>query len=137
MTRKELEEYRSKIEEITELTIQMSQLQDGDSAIGNSTIMDYRTGYPIPQSVIGIDWDRCNRLEQHYQRQIEQLRADCMDVEKFIENINDSMTRRIFRLYYINGLSQDKIAKKVHLDKSSVSRKIENFLKLQQMQQKS
>lgn len=48
MTRKQLEAYRSMQAEIRELKDTLQHLGEGDFMIGNSTIMDYRSGYPIP-----------------------------------------------------------------------------------------
>lgn len=47
---------------------------------------------------------------------------------EWIEAIEDSMTRRIFRMYYIDGMGQNKIAKQVHLAQSKVSEKIVKYL---------
>ena len=47
----------------------------------------------------------------------------------WIEAIPDSLTRRIFRMYYVDGMNQSRIAKRVHLSQSQVSRKIDGFLK--------
>ena len=41
------------------------------------------------------------------------------------------MTHRIFRIYYIDGrkdVTQREVARRVHLDQSRVSRKIDNYL---------
>ena len=56
MDKKKLEDYRSKKAEIKELQYKLSHLGAGDSLIGNDVIMDYRKGYPIPQSVVGYDF---------------------------------------------------------------------------------
>lgn len=122
ITREQLDSYKSKKAEIQELQY---KLHYGDSTIGNSTINDYRTGFPIPQSVIGVDWNRIAR----YRRQIETLEAECGEVERWIENIPDSLTRRIFRMYFIDGMAQKQIGNIIHLDKSRISRKIDDFIK--------
>ena len=97
--------------------------------MGNDVIKDYRTGYPRPQSVVGYDYDKEDRLRTAYQARIQKLEAECAEVELWIEEIPDGLTRRIFRMYYIDGLRQSKIAKKVHLSQSSVSEKISTYLK--------
>lgn len=120
-TREQLDSYKSKKAEIQELNY---KLHHGDYTIGSSTINDYRTGYPIPQSVVGIDWDRMTR----YRRRIETLEAECEEVEKWIEDISDSLTRRIFRMYFIDGMVQKQIGNIIHLDQSRVSRKIDDYI---------
>lgn len=121
-TREQLDSYKSKKAEIQELQY---KLHNGDSTIGNSTINDYRTGYPIPQSIVGVDWNRMAR----YRSRIETLEAECEEVERWIEDISDSLTRRIFRMYFIDGLAQKQIGSVIHLDKSRISRKIDDFIK--------
>lgn len=128
MTREQLESYRSKKEEIDELKYKLEHLGENNSMVGNDVIMDYRSGYPVPQAVVGVDSARYWRLRNRYEKRIELLEQECEVVEEFIENIEDSMTRRIFRMYYIDGISQSKIAKTVHVAQSVVSEKISNFI---------
>lgn len=128
MTREQLESYRSKKEEIDELRYKLEHLGENNSMVGNDVIMDYRSGYPVPQAVVGVDSARYWRLRNRYEKRIELLEQECEVVEEFIENIEDSMTRRIFRMYYIDGMPQSKIAKTVHVAQSVVSEKISNFI---------
>ena len=131
MTRERLEGYRSCREEIQELQYKLDHLGEGDSLIGNDVIMDYRDGFPRPQSVVGYDYGKYERLRKAYESRIEKLQAECAEVELWIEAIPDSLTRRIFRMYYIDGMRQSHIAKKVHLSQAEVSKKISRFLKLE------
>lgn len=129
MTREQLEQYRSKKDEIKELKYKLEHLGEGDSAIGNSIINDYRKGYPQPQAVVGVDWGKIDNAVKRYEHRMEKLNAECVSVEEFVENIEDSLTRRIFRMYYIDGISQSDIAKAVGYSRGRVSQKISNFFK--------
>ena len=129
MTRERLEAYKSMQDEIRELKCKLQYLEEGDSMIGNSTINDYRSGYPVPRAVVGVDWDKMNRLHERYMNRIAKLQKECELVEEYIESIDDSLTRRIFRMYYLEGMKQKTISAVVHLDRSRVSRKIDDFLK--------
>ena len=131
MTRERLEGYRSCWDEIQELQYKLDHLGEGDSLIGNDVIMDYRDGFPRPQSVVGYDYGKEERMRKAYESRIEKLRAECAEVELWIEAIPDSLTRRIFRMYYVDGMRQSHIAKKVHLSQAEVSKKISRFLKLE------
>lgn len=130
MTRERLEQYRSNVQEIRELTDKIQKLGKDDSMIGNSVILDCRTGYPKPKSIVGYDYDLEQRRRERYENMRSKLQAECDMIEEFVFSIQDSMTRRIFQLYYLDGKSMDKVARKVHVDKSSVSRKIDNFFKV-------
>lgn len=130
MTRDMLVQYRSKNAEIKELEEKLQNLGDGKSMIGCDTVMDYSTGYPRPQTVVGVDWKKVFNIENKYRKRIEKLHKECLEVENFIESIENSLTRRIFRMHYVDGMTLKNVGKNVHLDKSNVSRRIENFLKV-------
>lgn len=129
MTKERLEGYRSCKEEINELRYRIECVKNDDNMIGNDTIFDYRTGYPRPQAVVGYDYEKETRLTARYLSRIDKLKTECTEVEEWIEAISDSLTRRIFRMYYIYGVRQSVIAQRVHLSQSKVSEKISGFLK--------
>ncbi|MCI9097568.1 MAG: hypothetical protein HFI95_15580 [Lachnospiraceae bacterium] len=132
MTKELLESYQSKKEEIAELHNALMHIATGETMIDNDTILDYRSGYPVPQAEVGVDWDKVFRTENRYKNKISVLKEECRKVEDFIENIPDSLTRRIFRMYYIQGMSQKEISRNVHLDRSSISKKISDYLNILQ-----
>lgn len=105
--------------------------------IGNDIIMDYRTGFPRPQSVVGVDWEKVERTEARYERQIAELEAECQEIELWIEAIPESMTRRIFELSFLDGMKQKQVAAAVNIDRSRVSRKIDGYLKFAHKAQKA
>ena len=129
MTRERLKEYQSKKEEIKELRYKREHLGEGDSMIGNDVIFDYRTGEPRPQSVIGKDYKKVRAKKEKLDRQIEKLEKECAEVDEWIDAIPDSLTRRIMRMCYIEGMKQNRVAKKVHLAQSKVSERISKKLK--------
>lgn len=130
MEREQLERYLSQKEEIRELRYKLEHLGEGDSLIGNSTIFDYSTGFPRPQAVVGYDYNKEWRLRERYKTRLEKLETDCEETEQWVEAIPESQTRRIFRMRFLEGMILEQIGKKMHVDKSTVSRKIENFLKV-------
>ena len=136
MTRERLEAYKSNAEEIEELRHKLAHLGEGDSLIGNDVIFNYQTGFPMPQAVVGYDYELEWKRRTRYQNQIAKLEAEQDNIEEWVFGIRDSQIRRLFQLRYLEGSTVEKVARKVHLDKSNVSRKIENFLKSQQTQQK-
>lgn len=129
MTKEQLESYGSKRAEIAELHNMLLHIGDDNSLFGNDTVLDYRKGYPVPQAVIGVDWEKAMRIEKRYKNRISVLERECQEMEEFIENISDSLIRRMFRMRYIEGLSQKEIAKNMHMDRSRISRKIDDFMK--------
>ena len=98
--------------------------------IGNDVIFDYSNGYPMPQSVVGFDQPKYERAQERDRRKKQELEQECAEIEDFIANIPDSITRRIFRMSFIDGRKQKDVAKAVHLDRSSISKKIDGYLQL-------
>lgn len=129
VTREQMESYRSMKEEIQELNYKLEHIMEDDTMTGSSTILDYRSGFPVPQGVVGIDWERYYRLKNQYRNKICLLEKKCCAVEEYIENISDSVTRRIFRMYFLEGKKQKEIGKSVHMDRSRISRKINNYFR--------
>lgn len=124
-----LREYRSNRDEIIELQQKLRELPGSESLIDNSVILDYRKGYPQPQSIVGYDHGLEERRRERWLHRIELLQAEVDSVERWIEAIPDGVTRRIFRMLYVEGKTQQKVAEKLHMDQSRISRKISKFLK--------
>ncbi|MBD5480210.1 MAG: hypothetical protein HDR14_13125 [Lachnospiraceae bacterium] len=136
MTRKQLEQYKSKKAEIEELKAYISKLGSSESLIGSSTVFDYRSGYPKPQAVVGVDRAEYWKKKERYEKKIEQLQAECEEAERFVEGIEDSLTRRIFRMYFLDGVRQEDIAAAVYMHRSRISLKISDFFKKEHKEQK-
>ena len=131
MTKELLSTYRSKKDEIIELDFVLKNRWRDESLIGNDVILDYSKSYPpIPQGVVGVDQAKYNRLQERDRRRKEQLEKECQEIEEWVEAIPDSITRRIFRMCFIEGRKQKDVAKAVHLDQGMVSKKISNYLKV-------
>lgn len=133
MTKDRLLAYRSKREEIRELEYTLENRWKSETLIGNNVIFDYSKGYPMPQSVVGFDYKRYERLQNRDLRRKSELEKECAEIEDFVDQIQESITRRIFKIYFIDGkkpVKQKEVAKKVHLDQSNVSRKIDEYLNI-------
>lgn len=137
MTRERLEAYRSNRDEIKELKYKLDHLGEGDSLIGNDVIFDYRKGYPMPQAVVGYDYELEWKRRERYENQIAKLKVEQDNIEEWVFEIRDSRTRRIFQMYFLEGLTQEKVARKMNIERSGVSKKIDAFLKVSHKSQKS
>lgn len=133
VTKELLSAYRSKRQEIKELDFMLNNRWKSETMLSVDTVLNYRKGYPVPEGVVGFDQERYERLQNRDLRKKELLEKECKAVEEFVSEIKDSMTRRIFQMYFINGdsrVTQAAVARKVHLDQSMVSRKIDEYLKV-------
>ncbi len=131
MTKKQLESYRSIKSEIRELEEATDNLLYENRIFVNSTILNYNSGFPVPEAVVGVDDAYLSRSWNRYRSRVKQLEKECEEVESFVESIPDSVTRRIFRMRYIEGMQLKIIGRALHMDKSSISRRIDAYLRQQ------
>ena len=133
ITKELLAAYRSKRQEIKELDYILNNRWKSESMISADTILNYSKGYPVPEGVAGFDQERYERLQNRDIRRKERLEEECKAVEDFVSGIQDSVTRRIFQMYYLDGLNpvkQENVAKKLHMERSNVSKKIDKYLQV-------
>lgn len=109
MTRKRLDSYQRLIQEIEILRQELNDMNTTDAGIGHSIIIDYQKGFPRPQAVVGFDGDRYRKKR----KQLDKKEQDEVEIRNWIEDIDDAVTRKVFRLYYINGLSWVDVAKQM------------------------
>lgn len=106
MTRKLLNEYQKLKKEIIALEYELSEMRHTDKGMGNSTVFDYQKGYPRPQSVVGFDQEKYNRRKKALSEKRKKVKA----VEEWIDLIEDGQVRCIFKMFYINDMTWEKIA---------------------------
>ena len=114
ITRKLLDNYRKLKREIPVLGLELDEMVKGEAGLGNSVILDGRTGINRPQSVVGFDWERYDRRKRTYEHKNEQVAA----VDNWIQNIEDGQTRYVFKAFYQQGMTWEKIAEKTGYSQS-------------------
>ena len=75
-----------------------------------------------------VESDRIKRMFRIYRERQEQIGQQMLQIEEFINGIDDTEIRQIFELRFIEGQKQEQIAKVMHLERSSVSRKISAYM---------
>ena len=108
ITKKLLDDYRKMKKEIPLLALELKNMSQGDNGFNNSTIFDYRDGYPKPQSVVGFDWP----LYEHRKKVLAGKKVKVKAIEEWINAIEDGQTRCVFRMFYIDGMKWEIIASK-------------------------
>lgn len=114
ITRKLLDDYRKIKREIPLLEAELNEMLTTEAGLGNSTILAYWNGQARPQSVVGFDWELFRRRE----RALEKKKAQVEAVKQWISRIEDGQTRCVFRMFYIDGMTWEKIAIKTGYSKS-------------------
>lgn len=94
MTIEKLKQYRSICAEIEEKTIELN------GSITRDTVMGSDDEFPYIQHSIEISGVTD---DTHLMQRISQLKQTKLDIESFVANIDDSLTRRIFEYRYIKG----------------------------------
>lgn len=72
---------------------------------------------------------KLQRMLRQLRDRTNQLMELDLEIEIFIAAIKDSTLRMIFRYRYLEGLTYEQIGKRLHLDRSRISRKIDQYLK--------
>ncbi len=114
ITRKLLDNYRKLKRELPILAWELDEMNNGEAGLGNSTIFDYSTGFARPQSVVGFDQERYDRRKRIYDHKKAQVAA----VDTWIQDIEDGQTRYVFRAFYQQGMTWEKIAEKIGYSQS-------------------
>lgn len=73
------------------------------------------------------------KLKSHAKEKVRIEKKECEEIERFVDDIKDSITHRIFRIYFIDGrknVTLREVGKRVHMGRSGVGKRIENFLKV-------
>ena len=108
MTVSRLKKARDLPMEISCLEAEIEEMKKGDNGIDSDTILNYRTGYGVPEAVTGFDWSKYDRKEELLMKKRKELRA----VTKWIDDVEDELTKQVLLMRYIDRLSWKVIAKR-------------------------
>lgn len=114
VTRRLLEDYRKNKRSIPLLEEELDEMLHGDKGLGSSVILDYSTGYPVPQGIVGFNVSLYNQRR----KTLDRKKAECKAVEDWIGAIEDGQARCVFRMFYMEGLTWERIAVKTGYSKS-------------------
>ena len=129
MDYKQLRDYLAEKHEIAELDVRLSKPIGQPAYYAHSVIMDYRRGYPQPRTISGYDTEAERQARARWRRRREMLAQRTREVEDFIDSIEDSRTRRVFTMYFLDGIKEAAIGKALHADQSVISRIIRDYLR--------
>lgn len=113
MTLKELRQYRSLCSEIIELRATLKEHKVHETVRGSDSAFPYLTH---SMSVTGVPEATSNIELLEEVRKLEKQKGE---IEGFIDSIEDSLTRRIFKMRFIRGWSWVKVAIKTGNNTSS------------------
>lgn len=130
MKREHLEELRSLKIESNKLEIKiLSRIENSNYRTYGDTAGDYSTG---KKRIIQITGQADPVIEKYVNKlNIKKKVIDekILNMEAWLDSIEDSRTRIVMRMYFQDGLSQKKIGEELNLDRSVVSRIIKDAFK--------
>ncbi len=107
MTRNQLEQYRANLMEIALLENKIRNCCD-NPPIGTDIVTGSDDEWPYCErnfTITGIDNIKLDRLIGIYHRRIDRLMIQKIEVEQWLDTIDDSIIRQIVQLRYIDGFS--------------------------------
>lgn len=136
MTKKDLNQYKALKKEIERLDKAIENLRD--RALGIPTVIGKvqasQQDFPYIEQHISVQMDDPKEADMITRRiQIRQKRRDeanelCLEIEKFIAEISDSVDRQIFEMVYLDGKKQKEVAELMGFERSSIAKRISKYL---------
>lgn len=127
MTKKELLQYRYLLIEIKELE---NKIKNYEGKIVTDKVQSSQREFPYTQYELKIqgveDSLYIKKLREKLFYRIEKCKKLKVDIENFINNIEDSRTRLVFQLRYIEGRSWVYISRQLGSPNESYARMIHN-----------
>lgn len=129
MKRRDLEEMRLLGQEL--VTLREEYLKAKPEEVGD-TYGDYRSGKKVIKVMYGYSSAKRKRLERRVSRKADELCEKLLEMEAWIDGIEEAEIRDILRLYYAVGMTQEQIADRKGYERSSISKKIDRFWQKQE-----
>ena len=125
MTKEELSKYFYLMKEVKQIEDKIKEIDSTfmRASLINCEKFERKLSNPQEKRMILIEKYE-KKLEEAKNRALE----EAIKIEEYIENINDSETRMIFRYRYLEFYNWKEIEKKVHLSETSLFRKHQNQL---------
>lgn len=142
MTESELGQYKALRNELKDLNCRIEEARHAET-VTFGTVKGSRVYFPYTQKtyhVAGADpaeeaqrQEKLSELLMQREAQMDELVQKQREIENYINEIPDSITRVIFRMYFFDGLNQLEIGRKTGYDQGTVSRKIRSYIKSHNM----
>lgn len=147
MDRKTLEEYplmeqriQTKKERIRKLKNMAARAEHGVVRGSNPDFPYQPVSFHVFGNNIQNDEKRCCQiysLTESMEKDVKATEKRRLEVEVFIEGIADMTDQLIFTYIYLDRLTQEQAAKKLHMDRSRISRRISKYFPQNEKRTKS
>lgn len=142
MDKKTLKRYKPNKDRLIRIEEQIQELCERESTVVMGKVTGSSADFPYTEVRTSVQmYDPYE--EENIRRQIRRKESDRLrilkeqkEVEDYINGIDDPEIKEIFELSFIEGKKQDEVAEIVNIDRSYVSKKISDYIKLSHFSQK-
>lgn len=142
MDKKTLKKYRSNKDRLIRIENQIQELCEREPTVVMGKVTGSSADFPYTEVRTSVQmydpYEEENVRQQIRRKEADRLRIlkEQKEVEDYINGIDDPEIKEIFELSFIEGKKQDEVAEIVNIDRSYVSKKISDYLKLSHFSQK-
>lgn len=142
MDKKTLKKYKPNKDRLIRIENQIQELCEREPTVVMGKVTGSSADFPYTEVRTSVQmYDPYE--EENVRRQIRRKEADRLlilkeqkEVEDYINGIDNPEIKEIFELHYLEGKKQSEVAEIVNIDRSYVSKKISDHLKLSHFSQK-
>ncbi len=137
MDKQHLMEYQKLKREQELLARRMEALAARELPVITGKVKASSREFPYTEHRVSVQMDepeaaeRIWRMQKIYRERQERVGQQMLEIEEFIDGIEDAETRQIFEMRFMEGRKLREIAESTSLELSTVSVKITRFLKCQ------
>lgn len=134
MDRKSLNELKYLKREVKNLSEQINKLKEKEVPVVAGKVKGSSRDFPyieVRTSVLMDEpkaSDAVNKLLKIKYERLNEINRRIVEIERFIKEIPDSLTRQIFEMCFLESMKQREVAEKLNIERSSVSKKITEYL---------
>lgn len=143
MKKEELSKYVAYKKRVEKLYSDISDLEERDIETVFGKVKGSMKEHPYMERRFSVQMhvpeeeERIQQMIWKKKQEVEELEALMREIEQFIDGIEDVYMKSIFEYRYLEGMTQAETGKKMGLDRSRISRKIDDFLKTHTKHNKS
>ena len=134
LTEKELRQYRSILKEIEDLDNRIDQLYNKEIEAVSGKVKGSSKSFPYTEvrtSVLLEDPSEIaarDKLIATRKAKKEELQKSVLEIESFVNEIEDSELRLTFKYLFIDGMRQREVAKKLNIERNTVSKRVKAYM---------
>lgn len=125
MDRKKLESLRALRQELNTLEHKYMKMPHHEEVA--DTYGDYSIGMKRTKIIRGQSNYRSQKLAERISAKSKKIEREVLELEEYLDNLDDSEMRDILRLYFAEGLTQEEIGRRKGYSRSAIGDKIEKF----------